>query len=234
LRIRETVERVRKRFLPGGIASLPPHTAPGRTPTVTPEWQAALLRVLDLDPHTVGSPGPMGRPACWPRIWLPSPRWRSPPRPCAYICVPLAESANVRLGRANATPQNNRATWATSAGGGKLGRGRYADASTRTRSCGGRSPGGSTARPGRTAGSPAARSLQDEGQLTFPPPLTRVGAGQVGAGRGWSRPPAPTTRAMAAASAMGVRAGLTAAWPQDAPRISWVPRGGPPWPGRVP
>jgi transposase len=54
LRSRDTVERVLKRFLQGGIAALPPRTAPGRTPTVTPEWQAELLRVIDLDPHTVG------------------------------------------------------------------------------------------------------------------------------------------------------------------------------------
>jgi hypothetical protein len=26
-------------------------------PTVTPEWKAALLRVIDLDPHTVGIRG---------------------------------------------------------------------------------------------------------------------------------------------------------------------------------
>jgi transposase len=54
LRSRDTVERVLKGFLQGGIAALPPRTAPGRTPTVTPEWQAELLRVIDRDPHTVG------------------------------------------------------------------------------------------------------------------------------------------------------------------------------------
>ena len=55
-RSRDTVERVLKRFLQGGIAALPPRKAPGMTPTVTPEWQAELLRVIDLDPHTVGVP----------------------------------------------------------------------------------------------------------------------------------------------------------------------------------
>jgi transposase len=54
LRSRDTVERVLKRFLQGGIAALPPRTAPGRAPTVTPEWYAELLRVIELDPHTVG------------------------------------------------------------------------------------------------------------------------------------------------------------------------------------
>jgi len=53
-RSRDTVERVLKRFLRGGVAALPPRTAPGMAPTVTPGWKAELLRVIDLDPHTVG------------------------------------------------------------------------------------------------------------------------------------------------------------------------------------
>ena len=53
-RSRDTVERVLKRFRQGGMAALPPRTAPGRAPTVTPAWKAELLRVIDLDPHTVG------------------------------------------------------------------------------------------------------------------------------------------------------------------------------------
>ena len=55
-RSRDTVERVLNRFLHGGVAALPPHKAPGMAPTVTPEWKAELLRVIDLDPHTVGVP----------------------------------------------------------------------------------------------------------------------------------------------------------------------------------
>jgi transposase len=55
-RSRDTVERVLKRFLHGGLVALPPRTAPGRAPTVTPAWKAELLRVVDLDPHTVGVP----------------------------------------------------------------------------------------------------------------------------------------------------------------------------------
>jgi len=54
LRSRDPVERVLKRFLHGGLAALPPGVAPGRAPTVTPAWQADLLRVIDLDPPTVG------------------------------------------------------------------------------------------------------------------------------------------------------------------------------------
>jgi transposase len=53
-RSRDTVERVLKRFLQGGIAAIPRRKAPGMAPTVTPEWKAALLRVIDLYPHTVG------------------------------------------------------------------------------------------------------------------------------------------------------------------------------------
>jgi transposase len=55
-RSRDTVERVLNRFVQGGVAALPPRTAPGMAPTVTPEWKAELLRVIDLDPHTVGVP----------------------------------------------------------------------------------------------------------------------------------------------------------------------------------
>jgi transposase len=53
-RSRDTVERVLKRFLHGGVAAIPRRKAPGMVPTVTPEWQAELLRVIDLDPQTVG------------------------------------------------------------------------------------------------------------------------------------------------------------------------------------
>ena len=33
---------------------MPRRFAPGSTPTVTPAWTAELLRVIELDPHTVG------------------------------------------------------------------------------------------------------------------------------------------------------------------------------------
>src|SRR5262245_28419303 len=42
------------RFLRGGVAAISPRKAPGRAPTVTLAWKAELLRVIDLDPHTVG------------------------------------------------------------------------------------------------------------------------------------------------------------------------------------
>jgi transposase len=53
-RSRDTVERVLKRFLHGGISAIPRRKAPGMVPTVTPEWKAEFLRVIELDPHTVG------------------------------------------------------------------------------------------------------------------------------------------------------------------------------------
>ena len=53
-RSRDTVEHVLKRFGCGGVAALPRHKAPGIAPTVTPEWKAELLRVIDLDSHAVG------------------------------------------------------------------------------------------------------------------------------------------------------------------------------------
>ncbi len=54
LRSRDTVERVLKRFLGGGIMALPRRTAPGAAPTVTPAWETELLQVIERDPHDVG------------------------------------------------------------------------------------------------------------------------------------------------------------------------------------
>ncbi len=54
LRSQDTVERVLKRFLAGGLNAVPRRTAPGRARTVTAAWEAELLRVIELDPHEVG------------------------------------------------------------------------------------------------------------------------------------------------------------------------------------
>ena len=54
LRSQDTVERVLKRFLMGGLDAVPRRTAPGRARTVTAAWEAELLRVIELDPHDVG------------------------------------------------------------------------------------------------------------------------------------------------------------------------------------
>ena len=54
LRSEDTVARVLKRFLAGGLDAVPRRTSPGRERTITPTWEAELLRVIDLDPHEVG------------------------------------------------------------------------------------------------------------------------------------------------------------------------------------
>src|SRR5512142_3018229 len=54
LRSQDTVERVLKRFLTGGLDAVPRRSAPGRERTVTSAWEAELVRVIELDPHEVG------------------------------------------------------------------------------------------------------------------------------------------------------------------------------------
>src|SRR6266849_4305697 len=46
LRSQDTVERVLKRFVAGGLDAVPRRTAPGRARTVTAAWDAELLRVI--------------------------------------------------------------------------------------------------------------------------------------------------------------------------------------------
>src|SRR5688572_22526953 len=53
-RSRDTVERVLTRFRDGGLDAVPRRFAPGSAPTITPAWTAELLRVIELDPHSVG------------------------------------------------------------------------------------------------------------------------------------------------------------------------------------
>ena len=54
LRSQDTVVRVLKRFLTGGLDAVPRRTAPGRERQVTAAWETELLRVVELDPHEVG------------------------------------------------------------------------------------------------------------------------------------------------------------------------------------
>ena len=54
LRSQDTVVRVLKRFLAGGLDAVPRRTAPGRMRTITAAWEAELVRVIELDPHEVG------------------------------------------------------------------------------------------------------------------------------------------------------------------------------------
>jgi transposase len=54
LRSAAMVLRVRKRFRTGGLDAVPRRYAPGRARTVSPPWEAALLRVIERDRHEVG------------------------------------------------------------------------------------------------------------------------------------------------------------------------------------
>ena len=54
LRSQDTVVRVLKRFLTGGLDAVPKRTAPGRERRITVAWEAELLRVIEGDPHEVG------------------------------------------------------------------------------------------------------------------------------------------------------------------------------------
>jgi transposase len=50
----DTVRRVLKRYLAGGLDSVPHRPHLGQPPHYPPAWQAELVRVADLDPHEVG------------------------------------------------------------------------------------------------------------------------------------------------------------------------------------
>jgi transposase len=54
LRSHDTVGRVLHRFGEHGLDAVPRRTAPGRKRQVTPAWEAELLRVIELDPRSVG------------------------------------------------------------------------------------------------------------------------------------------------------------------------------------
>ena len=56
LRSHDTVTHVLRRYLHAGLDAIPRRKGPGRARTVTPAWEAELLRVIELDPHEVGVP----------------------------------------------------------------------------------------------------------------------------------------------------------------------------------
>src|SRR5258706_248775 len=65
LRSEDTVARVLNRFLAGGLDAVPRRTSPGRERTVTPAWEAELLRVIELDPaRRWARKRPTGQPTC--------------------------------------------------------------------------------------------------------------------------------------------------------------------------
>ncbi len=53
-RSHDVVLRVFQRYRDGGLLAVPRRRAPGRSPTVTASWKAALLRVIEDDPHAHG------------------------------------------------------------------------------------------------------------------------------------------------------------------------------------
>src|SRR5215208_2597556 len=50
----DTVRRVLRRYLSGGPDAVPHRPHPGQPPHYPPSWEAELIRVADLDPHSVG------------------------------------------------------------------------------------------------------------------------------------------------------------------------------------
>jgi len=50
----DTVRRVLRRYLSGGPDAVPHRPHPGQPPHYPPAWGAELVRVADLDPHSVG------------------------------------------------------------------------------------------------------------------------------------------------------------------------------------
>jgi transposase len=50
----DTVRRVLKRYLAGGLDAVPQRPHPGQPPHYPAGWEAELVRVADLDPHQVG------------------------------------------------------------------------------------------------------------------------------------------------------------------------------------
>src|SRR5690242_474814 len=50
----DTVQRVLRRYLAGGGASVPYRPRPGRPAEVRPAWEAELRRVIEANAHTVG------------------------------------------------------------------------------------------------------------------------------------------------------------------------------------
>jgi transposase len=54
LRSHDTVNRVLRRYLDGGLDAVPRRKQPGRPRTVTSDWESELLRVIEGDPYAVG------------------------------------------------------------------------------------------------------------------------------------------------------------------------------------
>jgi transposase len=67
LRSEDTVARVLKRVVAGGLDAVPRRSPPGRERRVTAAWEAELLRVIELDPaRRWDRTRPIGPPSCEP------------------------------------------------------------------------------------------------------------------------------------------------------------------------
>ena len=100
LRSQDTVVRVLKRFVTGGLDAVPRRTAPGRERTVTAAWERALLRVIELDPaRQSGRTARTGRPNDSASTCTSRQAFRSQKRPCACTYRRMATSVSGPLGR---------------------------------------------------------------------------------------------------------------------------------------
>jgi transposase len=65
----DTVRRVLKRYLAGGLDAVPHRPHPGQPPHYPPGWEQELVRVADLDPTRSGWTVRCGAVGCWPTTW---------------------------------------------------------------------------------------------------------------------------------------------------------------------
>ena len=110
LRSEDTVARVLKRFLTGGLDAVPRRTPPGRERTVTLAWEAELLRVIEADPMRSDRTLPTGPPSGLRSTWASRQAFTSPKRRFACTYTPMMTSANVPPGPSGAKPKRKRIT----------------------------------------------------------------------------------------------------------------------------
>jgi hypothetical protein len=65
----DTVRRVLKRYLAGGLDAVPHRPHPGQPPHYPPGWEQELVRVADLDPTRSGWTVRCRAVGCWPTTW---------------------------------------------------------------------------------------------------------------------------------------------------------------------
>ena len=82
---------------------MPRRTAPGPERTVTPAWEAELLRVIELDPHAVGVASANWTTGLLAAYLAEQHRHRRQRRDGARsTCMPTTTSASARPGRSSA------------------------------------------------------------------------------------------------------------------------------------